>query len=398
MNSKNTTSMIPISYNDRRHALIKHTLLRKYLEILFTIIGRKQSTIWYVDCFAGPWQIEDNDSSLNGTSISLSVEIMKKCHDTLMKVHNKKVIFKALYIEKDPESYERLKSYLSSIKYSNIHLYSLHGEFINLRKKILDTIGYNDFVFFFIDPKGWKEAIEIPTLLPLLKRNNCEFLINFMYIFINRNYSADIFKKRLKAVFGSEPKDCSNLDPDEREKYLINKYRMNLKSAILTNKEVKTAYVSILDPEKDRTKYHLVYVTRHPLGIVKFFEVSEKIELVQNIVREQTKRERIIEKTKQLELFPPTANIIDKDKPYTLNDIKEQLLNTIQSSPTQFGINEIALILEKKGWFISEIQKAFMQLEEDGKVQNLDAKAKRKKHPIHFENNNNRGELLIKLN
>lgn len=391
--------MIPENYDHRRHAYIKHVLLRQYLEKLFTIIGRNQDVIWYVDCFAGPWQIDENDTSLEGTSIALSIDIMKRCQECLRKNFRRRVTFKALFIEKDAEAYSRLRKYLSSISDQDIFVDSLHGNFFDLRKNILKKVGDKEFAFFFIDPKGWKQSIEIPTLRPLLERKNSEFLINFMYLFINRNYSAKIFNDSLTLVFGVEPSECT-LNPDEREIFLINNYRKHLKSIDNindTDNNLRTAYVSILDPNKDRTKYHLVYVTRHPLGIIKFFEVSEEIDLVQSLVREQTKMEIKIEKTNQLELFPPNADFVDRSKPYAMSDIKNFLMEIIEKTPTNFGIHKMAEILEEKGWFISEIQKAFIQLEEDGKVRNLNAKRKRKKHAIHFEKNNHQGEPVVRL-
>ncbi len=46
-----------------------------------------------------------------------------------------------------------------------------NGEFHGLRNDILRWCGTRDFAFFFIDPTGWKKAIEIPTLTPLLQRS-----------------------------------------------------------------------------------------------------------------------------------------------------------------------------------------------------------------------------------
>jgi three-Cys-motif partner protein len=233
--------MIPESYNNRRHALIKHMLLQKYFEALCMIIGRNQDTIWYVDCFAGPWQIDDQDLELKDTSISISIQIMKRCQDTLSRVFNRHVTFKAIYVEKNNKAFHRLETYLNSLNYSNIETYPLKGDFYKLRTTILNIIGERDFTFFFIDPKGWKQVIEIPTLEPLIKRANCEFLINFMYLFINRSYSAEQFKNHMKDIFGTDPDDCS-LTPDRREKYLITKYRKYLKSIKSTdNEQMRTA-------------------------------------------------------------------------------------------------------------------------------------------------------------
>ena len=49
------------SYRNREQAYVKHHLLRAYLERLFMIIGRSQSTIRYVDCFSGPWNEQDEN-------------------------------------------------------------------------------------------------------------------------------------------------------------------------------------------------------------------------------------------------------------------------------------------------------------------------------------------------
>jgi hypothetical protein len=57
----------------------------------------------------------------------------------------------------------------------------------------------------------------------------------------------------------------------------------------LTNHHALSAYVTVLDPLIDRTKYHLLYITRHPLGIIKFMEQSEIMADVQTTVRAAAK-------------------------------------------------------------------------------------------------------------
>lgn len=384
-------------YSGREHALVKHTLLKSYLEKLFMIIGLNQKVIWYVDCFSGPWAIEENDSELKATSIAISIEIMQKCKQVLKAVHNRDVIFKALYIEKSLNPYKRLESFLQTVPNSIVETHCIHGDFYNLRQELLNTVGSNDFVFFFIDPKGWKYCIELPTLTPLLKRANSEFLINFMFDFINRTHTQVSHQKDMVAIFGEEPdtKDCTPLD---REKCLIDLYRENLKSVISLDKHCsRTAYVSILDPIKNRTKYHLVYLTRHPLGIIKFIETSQEIDIVQNVVRAMTRQEREEEKTGQPQLFNDYECVSEDTHLYSLLDIKQYFLDTLSIKPIQFGLEEMASLIEKKGWFLKDIQKAFKELQNDGKVINMSAKIRRPKHPIHFLKNENQGELLAKV-
>ncbi len=46
----------------------------------------------------------------------------------------------------------------------------------------------DSFAFFFVDPSGWKDVAP-DTLSPLLQRPKSEYLINFMFDFINRFYT-----------------------------------------------------------------------------------------------------------------------------------------------------------------------------------------------------------------
>ena len=68
---------IRAEYKGREQALIKHQLLESYLYWLFMIVGQRQLTISYVDCFAGPWQESSEDMS--DTSIGRSLSTMKNC-------------------------------------------------------------------------------------------------------------------------------------------------------------------------------------------------------------------------------------------------------------------------------------------------------------------------------
>lgn len=49
-------SLMPIEYQGREQAYVKHTILRTYLQRLIMIIGRSEKVINYVDCFAGPYR------------------------------------------------------------------------------------------------------------------------------------------------------------------------------------------------------------------------------------------------------------------------------------------------------------------------------------------------------
>jgi three-Cys-motif partner protein len=178
--------MNPEDYKGKEQTYIKHTLLNNYLYRLFMIIGRHEDSISYVDCFAGPWQEGRDD--LRDTSIAISLNIMKKCQEGLSQL-GKNVQFNALYIEKDKESFDKLESFLAKKEWNEVDAKALPGKFYELRDDILKWCGEGNFTFFFVDHTGWRKAIEIPTLRPLLQRQNSEYLINFMFDFVLRAHT-----------------------------------------------------------------------------------------------------------------------------------------------------------------------------------------------------------------
>jgi hypothetical protein len=268
----------------------------------------------------------------------------------------------------------------------------MKGEFIELRQDILSWCGVNDFAFFFIDPKGWKDSVEIPTLQPLLQRRNSEFLINFMYDFLVRTHTQEPFAEHIQAIFGEVP-ETGGMSPKERENFLMKKYRNYLKFAQFSaDGQPRAVSVAILDPLKDRTKYHLVYLTRHPFGIVVFMEESEKVDIVQRTVRAHTKQDRRIEKSGQFEIFQDDLGTSEEDRA-DISVVKQYWLSKLSSNPKRFDIISLSEMLEDTGWFISDFQTAFRELEEEGRVKNLDAKKKRSVNAVKFD----KGEMLVKL-
>ena len=273
---------------------------------------------------------------------------------------------------------------------------ALPGDFFELRDPILKWCGLYDFTFFFIDPKGWKKVVEIPTLTPLLQRPNSEFLINFMYDFLLRTHTQESFREDMQAIFGDVP-DTNGMSPQEKEEHLLTLYKKCLKEILpARGGKPRTVSVPVLYPLKDRTLYHLVYLTRHAKGITVFMEASEKLELVQRRVRAQAKQEKRESRSGQQELFPASA-FVSNTSQTDLDVVKQYWLGKLSTTPRLFGIEELAGMLEATGWFESDLQAAFGDLQREGKVKNIDDNTQRRyKKFVHFENNN-QGERLIKV-
>jgi three-Cys-motif partner protein len=379
--------LIPENYKGREQAFIKHTLLKAYLERLFMIIGKYHKRICYVDCFAGPWQDEGVD--LEDTSIAIAIDIMRKCRVGLQSKFNTNISFRALFIEKDERAFLKLSTFLKKQNYEGIQTEAFNGDFFELRQNILKWCGPDDFAFFFIDPTGWSNVVEIPTLRPLLERSNSEYLINFMFDFVVRSHTQEPLKNRMLEIFGEVP-NTEGMTPKERESHLLKLYCGQLKQAQSSNDDnPRSAYVKVLDPYKNRTKYHLVYLTRHPKGITVFMEESEKVDFIQREVRAKTKQDRCIENSGQTEMFAASCTLSEDDK-RDLEVVKNYWLSRLSLIPKKFGIDELADMLEETGWFKSDFQNAFKELERENKVKNIDAKGKRHVNAVNFEN----GEFL----
>ena len=380
---------IPESYRGREQAFFKHELLKAYLERLFMIVGQHQRTICYVDCFAGPWQAKDDD--LEDTSIAVSLNIIRKCREGLLKL-GKVVRFKAIFVEKNAKAFARLSNYLEARNEDGVEMVALNGEFIHLRQALLNRCGDDSFVFFFVDPTGWKEAVELSTLDPLLRRPNSEFLINFMYDFLVRTHTQESFAEDMREIFGKVP-NTEGLTPEEREEHLVALYRRNLKTvAPSSGGTPRTACVRVHKVLQDRTLYHLVYLTRHPKGITEFMAASDDLDLVQKKVRALAKQEDRIEKSGQFEMFAAHEDVKEGDVRPDLSEVKAYWLTKLASKSRRFDISDLADMLEETGWFASDFQKAFKELEAEGRVKNQDAKRARPVNAVNFE----KGEMLVK--
>ncbi len=398
----NSQHHVPIGYEGREQALIKHLLLKSYLERLLLIIGmggRRSGRVelCYVDCFAGPWGDESDD--LANTSIAISLRTMEKCRRALVG-QSVNVTMRALFIERDDEAFGRLEDFLARPREDAVRAACMHGDFVDLRPQILDWCGRDAFTFFFIDPKGWKD-VALPKLVPLLARPRSEFLINFMYDFINRTASMRSMQREIAELLGvgvDSLKELKELSPQEREVKLVHDYRSGLKSACghRTSKErPRTVHVRVLDPEKDRAKYHLVYMTAHPKGIVTFMEISEKLEQIQRGVRAAKRFARRQERSGTADLFSHESYVealpateIDPD------EVDAFWLQYLAVPPDRVAVEQMADLLEDTGWMPGDLQKALKRLIDDGEVQNLDAIKKRTRKPLHYEGQGERLRLL----
>jgi three-Cys-motif partner protein len=389
------TPLIPAAYDGREQALIKHRLLEDYLEKLFLIIGMGSKNaggrieLCYVDCFAGPWG--DPSEDMQTTSIAISLRTLDTCRQKLASM-GVNVKIRALYVEAKPSSFRRLQTYLDTCTPPGIKSHGMQGDFVALRKPILDWIGPEAFTFFFVDPMGYTE-IAVPTLAPLVRRPRSEFLINLMYDHANRAMSMEGMRETMAMVLGEEL-DVTGLRPQEREYAFVHTYRENLKRCMPTSmsRPARAAHARVMNPERDRTKYHLVYLTSHPLGVVKFMEISAMANRVQAEVR-AVKRDQKKAADKNMDELWSAGTMVDFDAGQaSIAEVDAFWQNYLRGGDRLVNTTAFADILEHTDWFERDLQASLLRLIKAGKVVNRSVGASRRyKRPLHFED---KGETL----
>src|SRR4051812_29352227 len=95
-------------YHGREQTLVKHFILRRYLERFAHIIGFGWDTITYVDCFSGPWKNQAGD--LKDTSFAIALEELRKARTT-HEERGKPLRLRCMFLEKDPAAYAKLREF-----------------------------------------------------------------------------------------------------------------------------------------------------------------------------------------------------------------------------------------------------------------------------------------------
>jgi three-Cys-motif partner protein len=383
------------AYDGREHSLIKHELLKGYLEVVLSIVGVSGiKKIAYVDCFAGPWG--DDTDSLAGTSIAISLEILAKVRDTLESVHGIRGLeFRAIYVEAAKRRYQKLSDYLDRYCPQGIQCHALRGDYSALQDDILKLCGEQSFAFFFVDPMGWVDA-GIPKLAKLLRRPKSEFLITFMYDFLNRAIGMADYREQVSQMLGklreSDYEQLERLSPRDRAEWVVGKYRDHLKASMGPDGGFpsRAFHADVLNKASERVHYHLVYLTRHYKGIVKFAEASEKVNSLQKIVRAQKK----LNSSDQRHLFS-AEQLVEHESGSMgyVGNVKAHWLEKLTKQPARYDEARLASMIEETGWLPRDFQDAFRELEGEKKVENLDGNPRRTKNFIHFD----KGERLRRL-
>jgi three-Cys-motif partner protein len=284
----------------REQAYVKHCLLENYLAQLVYRVGQVWDAIVYVDGFAGPWGAQDN--SFADSSFGIAMRVLKEAVAGLKEKYGKAAHGLCIFVEKKPDAFARLDGFAQSASTEDVRAIALRGRFIERLpeiQKLVARAGKSPFKFVFLDQKGWAAA-PIKDLRPFVAERSCEILFNLMTSFLTRFVDTETRSESYYRLFGrpgvlerirSLPKGTG-----EREEAAVKEYCKSLRE-ICGFRYVAEAV--ILDPEKEKIRYYLVFATNHPRGI----EVFKSAEMSPAKMQDEVRYESRVRKTKQEELL-----------------------------------------------------------------------------------------------
>jgi three-Cys-motif partner protein len=259
---------LPPEYERREQTFLKHRVLDAYLEkwLYKMAFGQPSSRLWFVDCFAGPW--EDREPKLQDTSFAKALAKLNEVAEDVRRKHPAHTFSPhAVFVENNPKSCARLKSYVKEHR-GLVQVKVFEGTFGDHVPALSDMIGH-DPALIFIDPTGWKGA-DMRFIAPLAAHRHRDVLVNVMIQFINRFKAANhsFIEDQMKSFFGLED---ASLPAEADEERLMALYRTQLKNIC----DLKyTADLIVPIATKDRTQFRLV-VGAHHHAALELFRVIE---------------------------------------------------------------------------------------------------------------------------
>jgi three-Cys-motif partner protein len=213
-------------YTGREQTLVKHIILKNYLERFAIIVGSHWDTLTYVDCFSGPWKLKSE--KFEDSSFAIALEQLRKARTIHKERTGKTLKLRCFFLEKAPSAYAKLKQFAD--QQDDVIIETKNKKLENAIQDILRFVkegGPTSFHFLFIDPTGWS-GFAMETIAPLLRLNNGEVLINFMIEYIRRfiEWPQKQNQESFAKLFGSgEFKDILKGLEEKEQAYLRTRVR-----------------------------------------------------------------------------------------------------------------------------------------------------------------------------
>ena len=299
---------LPEEYRDREQTFFKHQVLRHYLrswsqKLAHPSRGGRAVRLWYVDCFAGPW--ESRNMSRADTSVAIGLGALEEALVT-NDASTGRLEAGAVFVEANSASARELRRFLDNREKRGVRHHVLDGAFGDRVSDIAALIG-SDAAFVFVDPTGWKGA-GMNHIAPLVARPFRDVLVNVMFHHLNRwkDDPRTFLRDQMREFFGLGEADLpTGLD----ESTLMSLYRRQLRDRAQLQ---HVADLAVPHPSIDRTFFRLVVGGHHPEVLHLFRDIEEKVVgRDAGEVRQRAKARIREQRTRMLELPLGTVPTID---------------------------------------------------------------------------------------
>jgi three-Cys-motif partner protein len=240
---------------------VKTAIVTKYFSAWATIMcaqrrNKADKRIAYVDVFAGPGRYKDG--TISTPLLILENAISKpELRDNLVTMFNDKDEENARALMDEINKLDGIKTLRHRPSVNNDEV----GEEMVKRFEDINLIP----TLFFVDPWGYK-GLSLRLINSVLKDWGCECIFFFNYNRINPGLANASVKEHMDALFGELRAEqlrarLDPLSPAERELTIVEEI-----SEALSEGDKYVLPFEFKNDRGTRTKHHLIFVSKHPLG------------------------------------------------------------------------------------------------------------------------------------
>ncbi len=307
----------------RVQSRIKTQIVIKYFEgwanVMTSFLSsspKKDKRIGYIDLFSGPGKYNDQTESTPILVIKKALSNPKFC-ENLVTIFN----------DNDPQNIESLQSAIEGIE--NIDRLKHQPKLFNatVGDNLAEAIESMTIIpsFSFIDPWGYK-GLSKRLIHSVVQSWGCDALFFFNYTRINMGINNPLFESHMSALFGEGKipvlrKRVENMDPAERELTIINEIATSLKEMGMKH----VISFRFRDENNERTKHHLIFVSKHLRGAEIMKQIMSKASSEENEgvatfeYNEASVRQPMLEPFKKRPLSDLKEDLVVKYSGYTMS-------------------------------------------------------------------------------
>lgn len=262
------------------HTIAKIAILKGYLKAWLRILGttRRGQTILFIDGFAGPGHYTNHEEGSPLAALRVAEGAINELGANFIarKIH-------CAFVESDRDRFEELEETVAPFEGKpGLGVTKICDDFDvgiqRIREELPGPFHGEGPLFVFADPFG-ATGIPLRTFADCMKGDTAELLINLDVDGIARIFAAENNKReeQLTALFGDESwrEVLRSLgDFKQLSVQILDLYKSRLRSL----PGVKFVWSFAMRGTKDAINYHLVFATKHPLGMEKMKEAMRAID------------------------------------------------------------------------------------------------------------------------